>query len=90
MTTFANKKKLNKADFMFKDREGEELIKKPGDINGIDFMLHSLTNCQVYLCDYTAQILIDKCTNTKFFIGPVKGSIYFRDCSNCEIHVACN
>ena len=28
------RKKLNKADFMFKDREGEELVKKPGDING--------------------------------------------------------
>jgi protein XRP2 len=49
-----NKKKLNKEDFMFKDRTGEELIKNPGDINGIDFILNSLTDCQVYLMDYTA------------------------------------
>ena len=36
MTTIApKKKKLNKADFMFKDKTGETLIKKPGDINGI-------------------------------------------------------
>jgi hypothetical protein len=31
------KVKLNKADFMFKEKNGETLIKKNGDINGIDF-----------------------------------------------------
>ena len=54
MTT--QKKKLNKADFMFKDRTGEELIKKPGDINGIDFMIRGLNDCTVYILDYTAQV----------------------------------
>ena len=53
MTTIT-KPKLNKADFMFRDRNGEELIKKPGDINGIDFMIRSLNDCNVYLLDYTA------------------------------------
>jgi hypothetical protein len=38
MTT-GQKKKLNRADFMFSNKEGEELIKKPGDINGIDFKI---------------------------------------------------
>lgn len=52
MTT--QKKKLNKADFMFEKRQGEELIKKPGDINGIDFMIRYLENCTVYILDYTA------------------------------------
>ena len=28
--TAAQKKKLNRADFMFTDKEGEELIKVPG------------------------------------------------------------
>lgn len=55
MTT-TQKKKLNKADFMFKDKTGEELIKKPGDINGIDFMIRNLTDCTVYLLDHTAQV----------------------------------
>ena len=31
------KKKLNRADYMFVDKTGEELIKRPGDINGLDF-----------------------------------------------------
>jgi len=48
------KKKLNKADFMFKDRKGEVLIKKPGDINGIDFMIRDLEDCTVVLLDHIA------------------------------------
>jgi protein XRP2 len=44
MTT-TQKKKLNRADYMFVNRAGEELIKKPGDINGIDFKIQGLTDC---------------------------------------------
>lgn len=53
MTT-TQKKKLNRADFMFADKTGEELIKKPGDINGIEFAIRNLTDCTVYILDYTA------------------------------------
>ena len=52
MTT--TKKKLNRADYMFKERTGEELIKKPGDINGLDFAIRDLTDCQVCMYDTTA------------------------------------
>jgi protein XRP2 len=33
--------------------------------------------------------MIDQCKNTKMVIGPVKGSVFFRDCDNCTIQVAC-
>ena len=33
---------------------------------------------------------IDRCENTTFIIGPVKQSIFFRNCKNCRIHVACS
>ena len=52
MTT--EKKKLNKADFMFEKRNGEELIKKPGDINGNMFIIRYLEDCTVYVLDHTA------------------------------------
>ncbi len=42
INTVITKKKLNKADFMFKMKKGETLIKNPGDINGIDFMIKDL------------------------------------------------
>jgi len=81
------KKKLNKADFTFKDKKSETLIKRPGDINGIEFMIKDLEGCTVILLDHSAQITIDRCTNTKFYIGPVKAAIFVRDCNKCEITV---
>ena len=54
VNTKITKKKLNKADFVFRDRKDETLMKKPGDINGIDFMLKDLHGCTVYLFDWTA------------------------------------
>lgn len=32
---------------------------------------------------------MDRCINTTFLIGPISGSIFFRDCKNCKISVAC-
>ena len=90
MSTSFGKKKLNRADFMIISKQGETLRKNPGDINGIDFKIKDLHDCTVYLLDRTAQLQVDKCTNTKFIIGPVHGSIFVRDCDNCEISVACS
>jgi hypothetical protein len=54
MTTIAARKKLNRADYMFKDKTGEELIKRPGQIGGLDFQIRNLSDCTVYLLDTTA------------------------------------
>ena len=42
------------------------------------------------MLEHTAQISVNRCKNTKFYIGPVKGSIFFIDCDDCEIAVACS
>lgn len=36
------KKKLNRADFMFKGKSGEILVKRAGEINGIEFKIQDL------------------------------------------------
>ena len=33
-----------------------KLVKNPGEINGIDFTIDSLENCDVFLLDYSAQV----------------------------------
>jgi len=48
------KKKLNKKDFIFDSKSNETLIKNPGQINGIDFVISNLNNCEVYLMDRIA------------------------------------
>jgi protein XRP2 len=49
-------KKLNKADFRFKQLSDKDLVKRPGEINGIDFLLSKLNNCTVHLCDHIAAV----------------------------------
>ena len=56
VTSITQKKKLNRADYMFADKTGEELIKRPGQVNGLDFQIRNLTDCTVYLLDTTAQV----------------------------------
>lgn len=53
-TSIAAKKKLNREDYMFRDKTGEELVKRPGQVGGLDFQIRNLTDCTVYLLDITA------------------------------------
>ena len=80
MQSIAKKKKLNRADFMFKQKSNEILVKKPGDLNGLDFAIKDLDGCQIFLLDHTAQVTVDRCKNCKFYIGPIKASVFFRNC----------
>ena len=84
------KKKLNKADYMFKSRTGEFLYKAPGAIDGNAFMIKDLKDCTVVLMDHVAQITVDRCQNVKFFFGPIKSSVFLRDCKDCEVTVSCS
>lgn len=80
---------LNPADYEFVDLEGQQLGKMAGDINGQGFKCERLKNCDVYLFDHTAQITVDKCEGCTFFFGPVKASVFVRDCKDCNFVVAC-
>lgn len=65
-------------------------MKMQGEINGLDFKIKDIDGCTIILLDHSAAITIDKCKNTKFYIGPIKTSIFIRDCSNCEFTVSCS
>jgi len=51
-----NKKKLNKQDYIFRNRQNQTLTKTPGQINGIDFYIANLENCDVFLFDWMDQV----------------------------------
>jgi hypothetical protein len=50
------KKKLNRADYMFNQKTGETLVKKPGDIAGLEFAIRYLTDCHASVFDQTAAV----------------------------------
>lgn len=53
---FAPKQKLDRKNFQFIGLSGQELVKKPGEINGQGFKLENLTDCTVFLMDNIAQV----------------------------------
>jgi protein XRP2 len=75
---------------MFAKKIKETLLKKPGEINGIDFMIKDLEDCLVIILDHTAQVQVDRCKNTSFIFGPIKASIFIRDCEKCNVTVSCS
>ena len=56
----------------------------------MQFKIADLENCTVYLIDHLAEITIDRCKNTKFYIGPVKSSLFIRDCEDCSVTISCS
>mmetsp|Transcript_18560 Transcript_18560/g.60486 ORF Transcript_18560/g.60486 Transcript_18560/m.60486 type:complete len:411 (-) Transcript_18560:1778-3010(-) len=76
-------------DFMWEKRSGESLAKRPGTLKGEGFLMMNLTECKAYVLDYTQQVQVDLCSDCTLVIGPVDGSVFFRDCKNCTIYVAC-
>merc|ERR1712060_876233 len=83
------KKKGNRKDFIFEKKTDETLMKSPGQLDGKAFAIRDLENCKVYIFDHTAQVTVDRCNGCTFIVGPIKGSIFLRNCDNCTVHVAC-
>ncbi|XP_005093429.1 tubulin-specific chaperone C [Aplysia californica] len=67
----------------------ETLRKEADEINKKDVALAGLTECTVLLCGAPSAIHINKLKNCKIFCGPVPGSIFIRECSNCTFVLAC-
>jgi protein XRP2 len=53
-------------------------------VAGIGLCLNDINESDVYLLDWSSQICIDDCEDTVFYIGPVAGSIFLRDCKRCR------
>lgn len=77
------------SDFEFSDVSGQTLTKEPGSLNGESFALKNLTDCTVYLLDYTSEVEVTDCRDCKIFIGPVDGPAIFNNCQGSQVTVAC-
>jgi len=58
-----------------KVRHAQVCIKAPGEINGQMFIIEDCEDCDIYICDYTAQVQIDYCKNCRIFVGPSESSV---------------
>jgi hypothetical protein len=39
-----------------KNKQGQDLWRKPGEINGKDFAINDIDDCNVYILDNTSQV----------------------------------
>ena len=68
INTFA-KKNIDKSKYIFRNKQNEKLVKNPGEIDGKDFCIDSLTKCDVVLMDFTAQVFKIYCFVYIFEMG---------------------
>ena len=75
----------------FKDvvNEAEPCIRRPGDVNGMDFTISNCTNSTLIIMDHTEQIQIDDVSHCSIFIGACSSSIFIRNCTECTFFVCC-
>jgi len=50
-----------------------QLVKRPGEINGQQFIIKNCTKSKIYLFDHMSTLTIDDCSDCLFVCGPVKG-----------------
>jgi len=84
-----DKSKLDPKDFIITKKTGEIIVKQEGTINGQQFSLEELKDCDIFLLDYIATINIDYCENCRIYVGPVESSVFIRNCTNCSVILAC-
>ena len=75
--------------YSWRNKNGEELVKHPGELDGQVFDIADSINCNFVIMDITEQIQIDNLTNCRVFIGCCTASIFIRNCTDCTFYLAC-
>lgn len=55
----------------------------------MQFAIEDCSDSDIFLCDHTDSVYVDRCTKCRIFIGPCEGSVFLRNCTDCEFVVAC-
>lgn len=81
--------------FMVAQRSEELIIRKPGSLGAArqtyspqQINLESLDDCEVYVCNPTAQVFVDFCKRCLILLGPCESSVFVRDCEDCVFWLA--
>jgi len=75
--------------YMLLNRKREVIVRKPGSLGGEQINLEQIEDCEVYICDTTAQVFVDFCKRSVVVLGPCESSAFIRDCEDCIFWIAC-
>ncbi|ODM99893.1 Protein XRP2 [Orchesella cincta] len=88
MTCRDKRRKLDPSEYTFADLVSSQRLKRPGELNGQQFIIRNCINSKIYLLDHVSTMTIDDCNDCIFVTGPVSGSIFLRDSKNCTLMCA--
>ncbi|KAK0068445.1 protein XRP2 [Biomphalaria pfeifferi] len=77
------------SDFIIDGKKGETVIKHVGSVNGEQIVIQNCQDSSIYVFDHIATVNVDDCINCNIFLGPIKSSVFIRDCKQCRVVVAC-
>ena len=77
------------ADCCFKNIERQDLVMNAEEVNEKDVALSRLKNCTIHLYGSPGALHISNISDCKIFIGPVSGSIFIEECTNCTFALSC-
>ncbi|EQC42047.1 hypothetical protein SDRG_00890 [Saprolegnia diclina VS20] len=83
--SFGRDPTLNPADYMCKGLRDAVVVRKPGSVNGQQFVLEDCTQCSIFLLDHCTSVTIDQCTDCAIFVGPCTASLFVRDCTRTTL-----
>ncbi|KAH9105520.1 hypothetical protein AeMF1_018699 [Aphanomyces euteiches] len=84
-TNFGKDPALNRADFIVSKQTDATVVKRPGQINGQQFLIEDCTRCNVFVLDHCTSVQIDECHDCTIFIGPCTASLFVRNCSRTTL-----
>lgn len=75
--------------FQIQDKSSQVIIRKPGSLGQqVIVNLQNLEDCEVYVCDPTAQVFMDGCKRCIILLAPCHSSVFVRTCEDCFLWVA--
>ncbi|XP_074599469.1 protein XRP2-like [Brevipalpus obovatus] len=83
-----NRPKLDLKEFIIENEHSSVVVKRPGSINGQQFAIQSCKNSTLCIMDGLDSATIDDCQGCTIFLGPAKGSVFIRNCTDCRIMCA--
>ena len=81
--------KVDISEYNFSDKANEILTKKDNEVTNQDVAIARLSNCTVKLYGSPGAMHINNLKNCKIFSGPVSGSIFIDDCTDCVFVMPC-
>lgn len=81
--------KVNPKDFTIENVKNETVGRMPGSVDGQQFIIQNCQESSIFIFDHSNTVTVDDCTKCHIFLGPVKGSVFLRNCQECKCVIAC-